>query len=152
MASAVDTQSFEARYKCEPLDHDPGGTTAIVVSADGGTTKHPVDMKDCSEFIAQVKPTVVGGNGITLFEIIASAATAMSTPTIVKTTGAIQLDALSDYATLSCTDDEVRFLGATLRYVTARITMATGTDEACVIQIEKLKRKVLDSTTAVQQA
>lgn len=135
MASAVASEYIGSRVKMVAYDHDPGATTAIITSPDGGTTKRVHDLKDGSYFAVLVKPTIVGGNGITLVDIIASAASTMGSETVVKTTGAIQADSLNDYVFLECNAEEVKHLGATLRYLAARITHATNTDESCVTYI-----------------
>lgn len=81
------------------------------------------------------KPNVVGGNGITKLEIIASAAATMTSPTVIKDSGAIQADALNDNYKLECIAEEVQNELPGARYVAARITMATATDEATVTYI-----------------
>jgi hypothetical protein len=135
MASAVDTQKLKSRLQVKSYDHDPGATTAVVVSPDGGTTKRVADLSLFSRFMVQAKPTIVGGGGLTKLEIIASAATDMSSPTVIKDSGTVAADALDDNVTLECSAEEVRHLGADLRYVAGRLTMATATDEASVVYI-----------------
>ena len=65
MASALDSQKIGSRLLAVSYDHDPGATTAVVTSADGGTTKILWDAKDLSAFMVIAKPNIVGGNGIT---------------------------------------------------------------------------------------
>lgn len=134
MASAVASEYIGSRVKMVAYDHDPGATTAIITSPDGGTTKRVHDLKDGFYFGVLAKPTIVGGAGLTVLEIIASATSAMGTETIVKTT-TVAGDSLNDYVFLECTAEEVKHLGATLRYVAARLTMGTSTDEASVVYI-----------------
>jgi len=132
MASAISTETIGSRVFMQSYDHDPGATTAVLCSPDGGTTIRYADMKDYYNFAVQARPTIVGGNGVTLLEIVASADTAFSSVTQVKTSGAIQADSLNDTVFLECTAEEVAQLGATLRYVAARLTNATNTDEVNV--------------------
>lgn len=135
MPSAVATQKIASRLFLKSYDHDPGATTAIVTSADGGTTKIVLDLKDYRHFGVMAKPNIVGGSGITLLEIIASAASDMSSPVVVVAHAATVGDALADNIWLECTDNEVAQLGNTYRYVAARLTMATATDEATVTYV-----------------
>src|SRR5688500_10071896 len=93
MASAQTTERIASRLVVQMWDHDPGATTAIVVSADGGTTPKYIDMKDHEYFGLMVMPTVVAAGGTTKVEIIASAATNMGTPTVVKGSGTVAADA-----------------------------------------------------------
>lgn len=151
MASTVATQHLASTLRIQPYDHDPGATSATLCSPDGGTTIRYWDLRDYRHFGALISPKIMGGD-ITLFEIVASATVAFSAVTVVKATAVIALDADDDYAFLECTDDEVQYLGSTLRYVAARITNATGTDEAVVTYIGTPKNPGLDKTTAVNQA
>lgn len=135
MASAVSSEYIGSRIKMVSYDHDPGGTSATLAGPDGGTTKRYVDMKEAYHFGVLVLPAVIGGNGITKVEIVASAATTFSSVTVIKDSGAIQADHLDDYVFLECNVEEIKHLGSTLRYVAARITNATGTDEDKVVYI-----------------
>lgn len=135
MASSVSSEYIGSRIKMVGYDHDPGGTSATLAGPDGGTTIRYVDLKEAYHFGCLVLPAIVGGGGITKVEIVASAATAFSVVTVVKDSGTIAADALDDFVFLECNVEEVKQLGATLRYVAARITSATGTDEAKVVYI-----------------
>lgn len=151
MASTLDSQKIGSAIQAISYDHDPGATTAIVTSADGGTTKILWDMKDMSAFMAIAKPNIVGGNGITKLEIVAFADSAgAGTAYVIKDSGAIQADALGDNVVEECTAAEVAQIGsensANLRYVGARLTCATGTDEATVTYIGFPKRPYKDLT------
>ncbi len=70
MATGVTSQKIASTHAIESYDHDPGGTGAVVTSPDGGTTPRYVAMRDYEFFGVQARPTVVGGNGITLLEIV----------------------------------------------------------------------------------
>lgn len=160
MASSLASEHTRSRIFAKSYDHDPGSTAAKLASPDGGTTPWVWDIRDFPDGIMFiVKPSIVGGNGITLVRLMAysdSAATANGTE--VKTTGAIQLDDLStsggDQAVLECLPSELRQLdtsGVGLRYLAVEITHATNTDEAVVTAVAhpRLPRTGL---TATQQA
>jgi hypothetical protein len=140
MASAVSSEKIGSGLFLQSYDHDPGGTTAILAGPDGGTTIRYMDMKDFSSVGMQLRPTVIT-TSLTRLEIVASATTAFSSVTVVKDSGAVVADSLNDTVFLECTDSEVVQLGATLRYVAARITATTATDEANVTYIGIPKRE-----------
>lgn len=133
MASAVDTQHLQSKMFVRSYDHDPGATTAIIASPDGGTTKYSVDMSLFNNFLAQARPTV--GDGFTKLEIVAATDSAFTTPVVVKDSGTVAADALTDVVTLECTAEELLSLGTSLRYAAARLTCATNTNECNVTYI-----------------
>lgn len=145
MASALSTEYLGSRLKIRSYDHDPGATSAVLCSPDGGTTIRYEDMKELRKFSVLAAPAIVGGNGVTKVEIVASATTAFSSVTVIKDSGAVQADALDDFVFLECTAEEIAHLGAAagveLRYVAARLTNATGTDEVKVIYISQPVRE-----------
>ncbi len=134
MASAVSSEKIGSGLFVQSYDHDPGGTTAILAGPDGGTTIRYLDMKDYSVVGMQVRPTIIT-TSLTKLEIVASATTSFSSVVVVKDSGAVLADSLNDTVFLECTAAEVVQLGATLRYVAARITTTTATDEANVTYI-----------------
>lgn len=140
MASAIATQHFRSRLQMTMYDHDPGGTTAIVVSPDGGTTKRTVDMSINRKFAVGAALTVPGTSGaITKLEIIASAASDMSSPVVVKDSGTVDADAAGDHLWEECTAEEIAQLaseaGVRYRYVAGRLTMDAADAEACVVYL-----------------
>lgn len=139
MASALSTEYLGSRLKMTAYDHDPGATSATLCSPDGGTTIRYYDMKEYRKFAVLAKPTIVGGGGLTKVEIVASSTTAFSSVTVIKDSGTVAADALDDFVFLECTAEEIAHLVATagvdLRYVAARLTNATGTDEVSVVYI-----------------
>lgn len=144
MASALSTEKLGSTLYIKSYDHDPGGTTAILAGPDGGTTIRYLDLRDYETVGVMVKPSIVGGNGVTKVEIVASEAVAFSSVTVVKDSGSIQADALDDNVFLECTAEEVAQLGSegglNLRYVAARLTCASAGDEATVTYIAIPKR------------
>jgi hypothetical protein len=140
MASAVSSEKLGSGLFIQSYDHDPGGTTAILAGPDAGTTIRYLDMKDYSVVGVQVRPTIIT-TSLTRVELVASATTAFSSVVVVKDSGAVVADSLNDTVFLECTDAEVIQLGDTLRYVAARITTTTSTDEANVTYIGIPKRE-----------
>lgn len=141
MASAVSTEKIGSELYIHSFDNDPGATSATLAGPDGGTTIRYIDMKDYSNLAVLVKPNIVGGTGVTKVELVASATTAFSSVTVVKDSGSVAGDSLEDNVFLECSDSEVVQLGSTLRYVAARVTHGTNTDESTVTYIAIPKRK-----------
>lgn len=140
MASALSSEKIGSALFLASYDHDPGATTAVITSADGGTTKKSLDLSLFDGFGVLAKPNIVGGGGLTKLEIIAADDSALTTNVVVvKDSGTIAADALADNAWLECTAEEVAQLssagGYASRYVGARLTMATNTDEATVTYV-----------------
>jgi len=144
MASALAPDRLLSRFLFKHFVHDPGATTAVLASPDGGTTVYYLDMALLKRAAICVAPSIVGGNGITLVRIFASTDTAGATnATLIRTSGAIQLDSLDGSANsggdcyrTEITAEEIAQLaaaaGVALRYVTVEITTSTNTDEATV--------------------
>lgn len=146
MASAVSTEKIGSEIYLHSFDNDPGATSATLAGPDGGTTIRYLDMKDYSTVGVLVKPNIVGGTGVTKVELVASATVAFSSVTVVKDSGTVAGDSLEDNVFLECSDAEVIQLGATLRYVAARVTHGTNTDESTVTYIGIPKRNVTGTT------
>ena len=131
-------------------DHDPGATSATLVSPDGGTTIRYVDMRDYSHFMALAMSSTLTGAGITKAEIVASATIAFSAVTVIKDSGIVAADAVGDYVKLECSAEEIAQeaigAGVELRYVAVRLTCANAADEAVVAYIAKPRHAVLDLT------
>ena len=146
MASSVASEHIGSRLFVKSYDHDPGATSAVIVSPDGGTTLRYLDMRDYEVFGVMCRPTIVGGTGLTKVEIIASASTAMTSEVVVKDSGAVAGDSLNDVVFQECTAEEIAQLGSeagvAYRYVAARLTMGTNTDEANATYIAVPKRPV----------
>lgn len=153
MASAVATQHLRSNLKIAVYDHDPDGTSALVVSPDAGTTDRYFDMRDYDQFAVIAIQTVIGSSsGITKLEIVAASDTAGTDLTVIKDSGTVDADALCDWLMEECSAEEVSHLGAAggvnLRYVAGRITQSNSGDEAIAIYIGCPKRKHLDLTPA----
>jgi len=144
MASALAPTNLLSRFLHKHFVHDPGATTAVLASPDGGTTVYYLDMARIKRALIAVAPSIVGGAGITLVRVFASVDAAGATnATLIRTSGTVALDNL-DGASNSGGDcyrteidaQEIAQLGAAsglaLRYVTIEITTSTNTDEATV--------------------
>lgn len=150
MTSAVANDLIRSALKIELLDHDPGSTNATITSPDGGTTLRTVDMSIVKALAVAAILTVPAAGGITLLEIIASASEDMSSPEVIKTSGAIAADATGDWAILECDAAEVRQAGETagklLRHVAARLTCSNAGCEAVVMHLHLPVHKHKDLT------
>jgi len=139
MASDIATQHLFANQKLKLYDHDPGATTAIIVSPDGGTTLRVADMSLFSRFACGAMVTVPATGALTKLEIVAAEAATMASPVVVKDSGTIAADAVEDQAWLECTSEEIAHLGSVndkaLRYVAGRLTMSNAGGE-CVVFYE----------------
>ena len=153
MASAAPAHHLSATLQVQMFDHDPGRTDATITNA-AGTTVASIkgqDMRDVSHLLVAAAPTVIGGNGLTLLEIVAATDTSFTTPVVIKASAAVVNDANGDYTVLECTAEDLQAVStADLRYAAARLTMATGTDEAVVTYVAQSKRPRLNLTTSVQ--
>ena len=152
MATAVTSQKIASMNAIESYDHDPGGTSAVVTSPDGGTTERWVAMRDYEFFGVLAKPTVVGGNGITLLEIVGATDDAGSDIEVILAHAATVADSLNDYVWLEVTAAQINEVGKAaghnFTHVAARLTMATGTDEACVTYIRTGAKRAQRDLTA----
>lgn len=156
MATGVTSQKLASMLAITAYDHDPGATTAIVASPDGGTTKRYVDLRDYEFFGVLAKPTVVAANGITLLEIVAATDSAGTNATVVLAHAASVTDSLDEYVWLEVTAAQVKEVGDAagyaLRYVAARLTMATNTDEAAVVYVRGGPKWAYQNLTATNTA
>lgn len=153
MASAVASQHIRSNFLFQVWDHDPGATTAVIVSADGGTTPKFVDMRTLTHFGVIAIQTVIGSSsGITKLEIIAATDTAGTNATVIKDSGTVDADALADWLMEECNESEVAqaatAAGLDLRYVAGRLTSSNSGDEAIAVYVGLPKRHYLDRTPA----
>lgn len=152
MAAQTETSKIFARNKIQMFDHDPGATTAVLCSGDGGTTINYQDMRDFENFAAIAMLSLKAGNGITKLEIVASAATTFSAVTVIKDSGTVAADAVGDFVCLECSAKEIAQAatdaGVDLRYVAARLTCQNAGDEAVVTYIASSPRFAYEDLTA----
>lgn len=153
MASPTATDKVRSNFLFQVHDHDPGATTAQIVTPDGGTTLRFVDMRDYSDFAVIAIQTVIGSSsGITKLEIIAAEDTAGTNATVIKDSGTVDADALCDWLMEACTAAEVAQeasdSGYELRYVAGRITQSNAGDEAIAVYFGIPNNPNLDLTPA----
>ena len=149
MATAVTSQKIASNWAIAAYDHDPGTTDATVTT--NGTAIYWVPMRDHMGFGVIAKPTVVGGTGLTLVEIVGATDSAGTDIAVILSSGAVAGDALADYVFIEVTDAQINEVGKAagkdFDYVAARLTMGTATDEASVVYIRgPAKRPQLNLT------
>jgi hypothetical protein len=152
MATGVTSTKLTSSLAIESYDHDPGATTAVVTSGDGGTTQKWVPMKNFGAFLVQARPTVVAANGITLLEIVGATDSAGTNVTVILAHAASITNAIGEYVNLEVTADQVNEVGKAagfnFTHVAARLTMATNTDEANVTYVRGLAERQYAGLTA----
>lgn len=150
MATAVTSQKVASTHAIEAYDHDPGATTATVVT--NGTLIRWVPMRDFGVFAVLAKPSIVAAGGLTLVEIVGATDSAGSDIEVILSSGTVAADALDDYVFLEVTDEQVNEVGNAaghkFTHVAARLTMATNTDEASVVYIRWLPKRAYNALTA----
>lgn len=122
MASSISTERLSAQIKVD-VDRITGGTSVE------GTW---LDMQEYGSYMAIAQLFAKTGNGMTKLEILASASSDGSSPEVVKDSGTIAADAVTDVQVLECIEQELGYLGASagkdLRYVAARVTLHNSGD------------------------
>jgi len=151
MASAVTVVDLFANAAIITYDHDPGATSAMITSPDGGTTKRYVAMKDYEGFAGLVMATIATG-GPTLVDIVgAEDATGTNVTTIVSS-GTVAADAVGDFVAVECNANQIREVGIAAGYnfthVGVRITCANSADECAVTYIRHKPRFPQSGLTA----
>lgn len=132
MSSPQGSQKFIANNKVTHYDFDPGATSLTDIAW--------VDMRDFESFTASFFRTI--GTSAVVFHILANSASDGSGTDVNIKTHAVgsEPDAVGDYLFLSCTAEEVAQEAsdagvANARYVTAQVSVATGTDEGVITYI-----------------
>ena len=138
MASAVTVNRQTSRMSLKLYDHDPGGTGAVVVSGDGGTTKNWLDLRDYGGFLVLAMTSVsASSSGPTLVEILAAEDSAGTNAQVVVTSGTVASTHVGDNVVVECSAEQVREVavatGYNLRYVTGRVTCSNAGDECVVL-------------------
>lgn len=150
MATAVTSQKVASTHAIEAYDHDPGATTAVVVT--NGTLIRWVPMRDFGVFAVIAKPNIIGGDGLTLLEIVGATDAAGSDIEVILSSGVVAGNALDDYVFLEVTDEQINEVGKAaghnFTHVAARLTMGTNTDEATVVYIRWLPKRATNAMTA----
>ena len=145
MASPVSSEKLTANLAVTLYDFDPNGTTAVDVAW--------VDMRDFEHFMVGFFRTI-GTGALDTFAILGNSASDGSGTdvTIVSKTISSEPDAVGDYIWLECTAEQIRQegedAGQNLRYVTASVEFATGTDEGVIIYVRQPGRFAHQGLTA----
>lgn len=137
MASAVTSQKIASSNAIISYDHDPGATTAQIVTPDGGTTKRLVALANYEWFgVACMTSVSASSSGATLVDIVAATDSAGTNATTVVSSGAVVADAVGDFVFVECTAAQVKEQGDSdgrvYTHVAARITCSNSGDE-CVV-------------------
>lgn len=152
MASSAQTSPLSGKVKMRLFFHDPDGTSATICTPDGGTTVRLWNAKDGYNFMGIVNPHTVAGDGVSLVEIIGCTDADGTSPTQIKTSGAVVRDAADEQQVIECTAEEFREVadGASLAltHIGVRITMSDATDEAQVAYVMAPCRFSYDDLTA----
>ncbi len=137
MATAVTSAKISPNMALKLYDHDPGASTAIVVSADGGTTKNYLSVVGYEGFGLLVMNSVsTSSSGPTLVEIIAAESSTGTNATAILTSGTIASVTVGDNIWLEVTASQINEVGTAAGYhfthCTGRITCSNSGDE-CVV-------------------
>lgn len=144
MAVATDFQDLRANLQVTAYDFDPNATTATDVAW--------VDMRDSSAILIGFFRTI--GTGATTLSVLANAqsdggGTDVTVKTKVLTSA--EPNAVGDYTWIEVSQADIAQAAAEagvtgVRYVSASVSVATGTDEAVIIYIRKPKHAKLNCT------
>lgn len=138
MASAVTVVDLFANAAIITYDHDPGATSALITSPDGGTTKRYVAMKNYGGFAGIVMATIAT-TGPTLVEIVAASDSAGTDVTAVVSSGTVAADAVGDVVAIECSAAQIKEVGdaagKVFTHVGIRITCGNSGDECAVTYI-----------------
>ena len=143
MAVATESKKILANMAIKLYDFDPGATTVTEIAW--------VDMRDFSNFLAGFMRTI--GTAAVTFDIIGNdESDGGGTDVVIKAHAvASEPNAVGDQIWLECTADEIGAAGGpNTRYVTARVSVATDTDEGVVTYIRDTRggRFAHDALTA----
>ena len=152
MASPQTSNKFASTQKAQMFDHDPGGTSAAVITPDGGTTERWVDMRDYGNFAVLAMSSTLTGNGITKLEIVAADDNTGTNTIVIKDSGTVAADAVGDYVFEECTAEEIQQesedAGFTSRFVAGRLTVENAADEAVATYVQFTAKYAVDGLTA----
>lgn len=130
MASSQSVEKTASRCKVKHYDFDPDATTETFV------TNGWQDMRDFGCALVQFFRTI-GTSTLTLALYASESSSGAGSPVLVKskTFTAGQPDAVGDQVFLECTAEEIRSVDTSkvgLRYLNAKLSFATNTDEGVV--------------------
>ena len=124
MTTGQTMEKQRSRRALRVYDFDPDATSVTAIAW--------VDMRDFGLFSATFVRTI--GTAAVTFDIAVSASSDGSSPVVVKAHAVgSEPDALMDQIHLEISAEQLAPLLADARYVSARISVATGTDEGVVV-------------------
>lgn len=133
------TSLLAERLKVTQYDFDPDGTSAVDVAW--------VDMSNCDRILISFFRTI--GTSALTFTVLGNAqSNGGGSDTTIKTvtlTG-VQPDAVGDYTFVEVSRDEMVAASEDIRYISANLTFATGTDEAVVTYVREMMTGVASNT------
>ncbi len=145
MATAVTSQKIASSNAIISYDHDPGATSAQIVTPDGGTTKRLVSLVNYEWFgVACMTSVSASSSGATLVDIVGATDSAGTNATTIVSSGAVVADAVGDFVFVECTAAQVKECGDTAGYafthVGARVTCSNAGDECVVTYLRMAPR------------
>lgn len=148
MASPQASDKVFSNHKLYAYDHDPANSTVATDIA-------WVDMRDFENFAVLLFTSLLGGNGPTVFTIIANAESDGGGTDVVIKSHAVGSapDAVGDFLVLECTAKEIAQEAAdagvaNVRYVSAKVTCHHTGDEAVVVYMRSGAKRAYDGLTA----
>lgn len=153
MASGVTSQKIASSNAIISWDHDPGTTSAIIVTPDGGTTKRYVALANYELFgVACMTSVSASSSGATLVDIVAATDSSGTNVTTVVSSGAVVADAVGDFVFVEATAAQVKEVGDaagyTFTHVGARVTCSNSGDECVVTYLRMSPRFTASGLTA----
>lgn len=128
---ALTPEKLTSEVKITQYDFDPNGTSATAVAW--------VDMKDYSKLLVSFFRTVGTSDLTFLIQASASSDGSLAETIVTKTLTSVQPNAVGDYTFAECLAEQIAQVATTsgkaLRYVSAVLTFATGTDEGVVTYV-----------------
>jgi hypothetical protein len=111
------------------VDFDPNQSDTLT---DGGMTG--VDMEGYHRLTALYFPTVASGT-VQDFALYGDDTTTGANATQIVTNGSKTVTALTGYLILETSADEIAAVDDTIKFITARLSLSTGTDEGRLVII-----------------
>lgn len=132
MASTTIANDLRTTLNVRSLDFDPDSASASFVTLNAAAAASGLALGTYRKFFAQYR-TMVGTGGITELSI-GGATAADGTGYVAAVTHALgsNPDAIGDYVSVECTDEQIREVLSTATHVCVRVDLVTSTDEGNV--------------------
>lgn len=140
MASGVTSQKLFANLAMISYDHDPGATSALITSPNGGTTKRYLPIALYENFAGLCMTSVsASSSGPTLVDLVAATDSDGTNVTTVVSSGTVAADAVGDFVAVEATAAQIKEVGVAAGYTFThfgiRITCSNSGDECVVTYI-----------------